>query len=465
MIRLLLLTSWVALMGFAQEALPLKVTVEVDEEVYAYVPPFNGADPFWCRGSTTLVQAGDAVFASGLETIPDAKPLHNVRPILFRRDTTGWKQIWRDEQYRTREPCPMGVFSDNTVLLSANPSLVPDQRSGPARPEVYAFAAAQPNRPPQVLLPRWDGKPEFREHTYRTFSVDRARSEFILFCNVGTNHSEWAFRAQNETWHGGQLAWMPRKDPDFAPYKSKFARANYPNVILANKAVHFCGASAHNQWDRVGPDRNAELSGRKSWGNRWRRLIYTTTPDITTKPFAPWLEIDNTFATGGWLFPGDMWLAPDGAVHIVWHRGPIHWKLGHDHFPDIKRITSLEYAVLRDGKISNRKTLVASDDRNGPVRAGMTVRFHPAPDGQLFIVYRMWGKEEGQDINRQQLMQILPAKTFGRSAPIPLKHPLINVFTTTPRAGSAPSPILHLFGHHRDGKRHTARYARVRISD
>ena len=86
MIRLLFCASWITLMGLAQETLPLKVTVEVDEEVYAYVPPFNGADPFWCRGSTTLVTSGDAVFANGLETIPDAKPLHNVRALLFRRD-------------------------------------------------------------------------------------------------------------------------------------------------------------------------------------------------------------------------------------------------------------------------------------------------------------------------------------------------------------------------------------------
>jgi len=465
MIRLLLCTSWVTLMGFAQETLPLKITVEVDEEVYAYAPADNGADPFWCRGSTTLVASGNAVFASGLETIPDAKPLHNVHALLFRRDETGWKRVWQDEQYRTREPCPMGVFGDGTVLLSANPSLVPDQRSGPARPEIYAFAASQPDHPPQVLLPEWNGKPEFREHTYRTFSVDRARNEFILFCNVGTDHSEWAFRAQDGTWRGGQLAWIPRKNPGFAPYKSKFARANYPNVILANRAVHFCGASAHNQWDRVGPDRNSELSGRKSWGNRWRRLIYTTTPDITAKPFAPWLEIDNTFATGGWLFPGDMWLAPDGAVHIVWHRGPIHWKLGHDHFPDIKRATSIEYAVVSKGKITARKTLFASAKNNGPIRPGMTVRFHPAPNGRLFVLYRVEGKDDGQPVNQQRLMQILPADRFGLSAPIPLKHALVNVFTATPRAGSPPTATLHLFGAHRDGKRHTARYARVAIGD
>ena len=57
---------------------PAKLTVEIEEDVYSFEPADNGAGPMWCRGSTCLVRVGDDVFASGLETIRDAKPLNKV---------------------------------------------------------------------------------------------------------------------------------------------------------------------------------------------------------------------------------------------------------------------------------------------------------------------------------------------------------------------------------------------------
>ena len=67
----------------------------------------------------------------------------------------------------------------------------------------------------------------------------------------------------------------------------------------------------------------------------------------------------HCFATGGYVLTGDMWRAPDGRVHIVWPEYPIHPKLRQEHFPDIKRTQeSLKYALLRDGKILLRRTLV-----------------------------------------------------------------------------------------------------------
>ena len=63
----------------ARAAEPLRPVVEVEEEVYTYRPANNGAGPLWCSGSTCLVRIGDAVFASGLETLADHKPLNNCR--------------------------------------------------------------------------------------------------------------------------------------------------------------------------------------------------------------------------------------------------------------------------------------------------------------------------------------------------------------------------------------------------
>ncbi|MGC9319520.1 MAG: hypothetical protein ACP5KN_15925, partial [Armatimonadota bacterium] len=65
--------------------------VEAEEDVCTYEPADNGADPLWCRSCTCLVRIGDRLFASGLETLPDAKPLNNVRWLLFERTADGWQ--------------------------------------------------------------------------------------------------------------------------------------------------------------------------------------------------------------------------------------------------------------------------------------------------------------------------------------------------------------------------------------
>ena len=101
--------------------------VEVEEDVYSYEPANNGAGPMWCFGSTCLVRTADGLFASGLETLPDAKPLNNCRWLLFRRTTEGWQQLHQDPSGRTREPCPLVAFQDGRLLLSANPTLVTDR--------------------------------------------------------------------------------------------------------------------------------------------------------------------------------------------------------------------------------------------------------------------------------------------------------------------------------------------------
>ena len=52
-------------------------------------------------------------------------------------------------------------------------------------------------------------------------------------------------------------------------------------------------------------------------------------------------------------------------VHIVWAEFPIHPKLRQEYFPDIKRTQSLKYAMLRDGKILLRRTLVEGGEGAG----------------------------------------------------------------------------------------------------
>ena len=70
---LMALATWTSL----AQAESLRHVVEVEEDVYSYEPANNGAGPLWCFGSTCLVRTPNGLFASGLETLRDAKPLNN----------------------------------------------------------------------------------------------------------------------------------------------------------------------------------------------------------------------------------------------------------------------------------------------------------------------------------------------------------------------------------------------------
>src|SRR5262245_23405482 len=115
----------VALAGYSIVAhgADLAPVVEVEEDVYTYTNADNGAGPMWCSGSTCLVRVGDRLFASALETVPDAPPLNNCRWMLFLRGTNGWTRVRVDTDGRTREPSPIAGFPDGRVFLSVNPTL------------------------------------------------------------------------------------------------------------------------------------------------------------------------------------------------------------------------------------------------------------------------------------------------------------------------------------------------------
>src|SRR5260370_35531876 len=91
----------------ADGAPALKPVVEAEESVYTYQSANNGAGPLWCSGSTCLARVGDELFASGLETLPDEKPLNNCRWTLFRRQSSSCHLQQPDPVGRTRKPCPL----------------------------------------------------------------------------------------------------------------------------------------------------------------------------------------------------------------------------------------------------------------------------------------------------------------------------------------------------------------------
>lgn len=456
---LLLAFAWNIQAAETPPARPLQPVVELEEEVYTYEPANNGAGPMWCSGSTCLVRIGTNVFASGLETLKDRKPLNNCRWTLFKRGNDGWSSPQVDPQDRTREPCPLVGFADGRLFLSANPTLgTAESGGGPARPELLEFSASDLKSGIHRILPIWEGNPQFTEHSYRSFCADSSNQDLLLFQNIGYTHAEWALREKNSKWiANGKLLWPEGKEYP----KPEPIRVCYPDVAIKNRAVHFCGVSdiiePYPEWRAF----KKTLTGQE-WDYDFRRLFYTWTPDITAEKFHDWIEISSRDKTCGWISPGDLWIAPDGAAHLVWTERAIDERLRSKFFPDARQHHFLNYAIVLKGRVTVRRQLLSAEEgKPGPI--GSSPRFQTTPDHRLFVIYYASGSNsEGKAISENQIMEIPPGGESKAPIRLHFNKPFTSYFTATPRGGSMPSITLDMLGQ-QEGKPQTISYARVRL--
>lgn len=439
-------------------ALELKPVVLAETELYRSEPANNGAGPMWCSGSTCLVRSGDTLFASGLETLKEAKPLNNCRWLLFRNEGGGWKQIVADPSGRTREPSPLAVFSDSRVFMSVNPTQVtdPNRYSGPAQPGILMWRSAEARPDFQQLTPQWTGKPNFTEHSYRSFAADGPGRELILFQNIDYTHAEWAFLNNDGQWAAsGKLVWPWGTGYD----KPQPIRVCYPNVAIKNRQVHFCGVSdieePYQEWRAY----KKSLTGQ-NWDYDFRRLFYTWSKDIARGGFEPWIELASCDKTCGWISPGDLWVGPDDSVHIAWTERALDERLREKFFPTVEQRYSLNYAVVRQGKIISKRIL--HEAKKGGEVPGVC-RFQVAPDNRLFAIYYVSGnRTDGKPVSENRILEI--GRTAELRAPtcLPLTKPFTSFFTATGRAGSMPSNTLDILGH-RAGESDRISHASLRL--
>lgn len=437
----------------------LQPVVEVEEEVYQFDSADNGAGPMWCGGSTCIVRTPSRLVASGLQTIPDLKPLNNCRWTLLVRRETGWSEVYVDQAGRTREPCPLVTFHDGQVFLSANPTLTAKNvYGGPARPELVKITLRQNTPQLQTILPRWQGAPPFTEHSYRSFAADGRRGELILFQNIGYDHAEWAFRDAAGNWSSaGVLKWPWGAEYD----QPQPIRICYPNVMLENRAVHFCGVSdivePYNKWREY----KKELTGRE-WDYDFRRLFYTWSDDITSGEFHPWIEIASRDKTCGWIRPADLWVDDQQRAHILWTERALDERLRAEFFPEARQSIALNYAVFASGKELHRRSLLLAAE-GGQRETVEFARFQVTESGRLCVIYYVTGRAaDGSRVSENRVCELRPDGTTSPAVAVALKRPFANFFTTTVRGGSPRSHTIDLLGM-QVGQSNTISYARIRL--
>ena len=435
---------------------PLQPVVEVEEELYSYKPANNGAGPMWCFGNTCIVRTGDKVFASGIRTLPDYVPLNNVRWMLYQNAGGKWTQVADAGDGHEREPCPIVCFSDGRVFLSTNPSSCkPDQKDGPAQPQVLELRADDPSARPRTLLPKWNRDLAFHGHTYRSFAADGEKHEMILFYSIAYDKTYWTFCDSKGQWSSrGEIDFPWGKEYD----KPQPVRVCYPTVQLKDRAVYFCGVSDVVEPYQAWREYKKQLTGAE-WDYDFRRLFFTWSDDITTGKFHPWVEVASRDKTAGWLFPCDLWVGPNKAVHILWSERAIDTRLREKFFPDAKQSVALNYAVIRDGKVQLRKAVHQWDEGEKKEKPGRG-RFHVTPDGRLLVLYYVSGTSAaGTRVSENRLVEIHGDGALGEPVKVPLKVPMESFFTAGVRGGSAPSMTIDMLGESKG----TMRYCRIKL--
>lgn len=416
--------------------------VAAENKVYDYTDAANGAGPMWARGGTCLVQCGESLFASGMETLP-VPGKSNCRWTLYQHANGEWARVNADPFGYTREPSPLAAMSDGTLWLSANPVTgVPTTGDMATIPLMLEFDATHPAADPTNHLPVWSGTPKWFDHSYRSLAVDANRRELVMFNQIGMDVSYWSFRDMYGQWSSGVLAFPWGHDYEVP----QPIRICYPNVAMRGRAVHFCGVSDIVEPKAAWRQFKKELTGQE-WDYDFRRLFYCWTPDISNKPFTEWVEIASRESTCGWITPCDMYVDSRGRVHLIWIERAIDERLREKFFPHATQSWSLNYAIVKRGQVVHRQTLKRYEESDTACDIQFA-RFHAAPKGRLFVFSysREWDSVNKKRIPIHQIVEIMADTTPGVPQTITLASPLTDFYSANTRAGSPTSNTFHLIG-------------------
>ncbi len=423
----------------------MPVTIETEELVYRNHPADNGAGPLWTYGSPLLARLDSDVLVSTIETDRNVPGFCNTRWQIRRCTASGWS-IWRQgDQADQREPCPIGAFPDGTIWLSTNPNADP-RRPKYARctPQLLRFSPAGQM---QTFQPPWPLDAVFTDHSYRGMAVD-PDAQSVLLLNIDAKEGCYHYALLND-----RLEWSALGILRFP------IRACYPNLAIRGRSAHVLAIGDIVEPNEAWRAAKHERSGRQ-WDYVFRRLFYAWTPDIERVPFCEPLEIDNLDATCGYLRNGDVYLTDLNAAHLVFYRQSCQYDFIRDRFfPGLPLERSLEYALVRDGRIAQRRTFLKSDDRSELIGLGDGPRLHATPDGHLRLVALITHGDSDRPQHHLRLQPLWPQPADPQN--ILLTQPIHLFQTNTPRGGSAAGLTLDLYGGGNDPQ--DLVYARLRL--
>jgi hypothetical protein len=425
----------------------LDCDVEIEEIVTRYAPANNGAGPLWCYGSPLLVRQKEEVFLSVLETGPNVPPLLNTRWQLWHRSGGVWRLAQQEAEYCEREPCPLAAFHRGPVFLSVNPSAEPAGAThGRCAPQVLEFDGGAPARAPRVHLPVWADGTRFTEHSYRGLAADGARGELLLLnINADTGVQFVSWRDREGVWHAQGKITFP-------------IRACYPQVALRNGAAHVLAigdiVEPVAEWKQLKYEKL-----KNTWDYVFRRLFYAYTPDIQKAPFCAPVEIDTVEDTGGHILNLDLYVDDAGAAHLLYLKRLFQYDFLRDKcFPGRPLEASLEYAMVRDGQVRARATLLKQVEEQEGLRPSYA-RFHVTAGRDLGMVLAGTPVPGPTGAFGNFLGRIDGTNGLRGLQRLDLSHPFHTFFTNTIRGGSPPSDRIDLFGTADDGP--NLRYARL----
>lgn len=416
----------------AQSTMPVP-SVVAEDDVYSIVSPGNGSGPMWSFGCTTIVRDGERVIVSQMETGEGVPLLCNTRWKLLSRDNGEWKVFAEAQGYRQREPCPIGITADRGLFLSVNDSLhPPGAQYLDCEPHLLRFSLDDLAAAPLKVSPVWDiEKPYYTDHSYRGYGVDGPGNRLLLLnIDAKTSIEHWALMdSAGKTLANGGITFPIR-----SCYPQVAVKGSRGDVLAIGDIVE-----PVEEW------RNYKFEQTKQkWDYVFRILYYTSSSDLTTTPFQAPIEIANVDATAGHISNNDLWIAPDGSAFILYSEQEVSSALMRDkYFPDKTLHSSLKLAIVKDGVITERHTLVQGSDTT----SGGHARFHETPDGRLYAVAWIGSADAGN-----YLMPIYPRPEPDAKVKIPLTTPFGSFFLAGVRGGTAPSNTIDIFGHAKSGE-------------
>jgi len=442
----------VSLAGTEANSRPWRCITEVEEVVTRYTGANNGAGPLWCYGSTVIARRGRDVYVSTIETGKDVPLLCNTRWQLWRRSAGKWRIGQSEKDFRQREPCPIAVFEQGPIFLSANPSTEPPgTKYGRCKPVVLRFDAENLGEPAKESAaggPAWADGAHFTDHSYRGFAADGAAGELLLLnIHAGTGEQYVSYCDGAGKWH--------------QKGKIKFPiRSCYPQVALRAGAGHVMAigdiVEPVEEWRKL---KFEKLN--RNWDYVFRRLFYTWTPNIKNANFAVPIEIDTVEETCGHISNLDLYIDKAGAAHLLYLKRPHQFAFIRDkHFPGEDMTVQLEYVIVKAGKVVSKRTLAETPQDSEGIEPSFG-RFHIAGDGGLYVIVGGTGRKGDGRAFGNYAGRIVAGSARMEFVRIALEHPFRNFFTNTVRGGSAPSDILDMFGIAEDNP--NLRYARVRL--